>query len=161
MNRSLFLSLAAGLLASLALTAPSQAGSVLVTTEVSFSVTPSTGTASDIEITYSSAASSPITILPTTTVTGITSSVSGDVVTINFTKVNAGEIDFTFTGSDPGVSLAGANLTGVSGGAKGTITAGVTATSTTIPEPASIALLGIGMTGFLAIRRFFKRTPIA
>jgi hypothetical protein len=32
--------------------------------------------------------------------------------------------------------------------------------STTIPEPTSVALLGIGMAGFFAFRRLFKRTSV-
>jgi hypothetical protein len=33
--------------------------------------------------------------------------------------------------------------------------------STNVPEPTSVALLGIGMTGFLAFRRIFKRHTVA
>jgi len=48
----------------------------------------------------------------------------------------------------------------VSGGTGGESLSFITQgfSSTTVPEPASMALLGIGMTSFLAFRRFFKRT---
>jgi len=42
----------------------------------------------------------------------------------------------------------------------GSFTEKVTATAST-PEPTSMALLGIGLTGFIAFRRFFKRMAIA
>jgi len=35
-----------------------------------------------------------------------------------------------------------------------------TFTQTTVPEPTSMALLGIGMAGFFAFRRFFKRSAV-
>lgn len=38
--------------------------------------------------------------------------------------------------------------------------ADMTGTAAAVPEPASIALFGIGMTGFLAFRRLFKRTAV-
>jgi len=50
------------------------------------------------------------------------------------------------------------------GGNMGTSLSDVTqafSSATTVPEPASFALLGIGMTGFLAFRRFFKKTSVA
>jgi len=53
------------------------------------------------------------------------------------------------------VSLA-ANATTPQDGFSGT-----TIVTAVIPEPSSFALLGIGMTGFLAFRRFFKRPAVA
>ena len=50
----------------------------------------------------------------------------------------------------------------LNGGSKGETLSVITqAFSSTVPEPASLALLGIGMTGFLAFRRFFKKTSVA
>jgi len=51
------------------------------------------------------------------------------------------------------------NLNPNLGGLTVTIQSGVIVNS--VPEPASLALLGIGMTGFLAFRRFFKKTSVA
>jgi hypothetical protein len=54
------------------------------------------------------------------------------------------------------VSL-GANATSPQDGFSGT----TIVTAAAVPEPTSLALLGIGMTGFLAFRRFFKRPVVA
>jgi len=161
MKRSFFLALAAGLIASFALTAPTRASSTVLV-DTSFAVTPSTGTASDVEVqTSATPSSSVITILPTTTVTGITTSVSASgLITIDFTATNHGEVDFTFQTNSPApYTLTSASVTGVSGSATGTVTAHVAGAG--VPEPASMALLGIGMTGLLAFRRFFKKTSVA
>jgi len=158
MKRSLFLALAAGLLASLVFAAPTQAASIALT-HVVFNVTPAGATAADFEITYAlGTAPGPVTFLPTTTVPGATSIVAGDKVTINFTPTNNGVIDFTFnTPLNPPLTFLNASLTGVTQGATGNLAVLVT----TIPEPASMALLGIGMAGFLAFRRLFKRSSAA
>jgi len=58
----------------------------------------------------------------------------------------------------------GGNFNTILSTGTGSATAGaltVTEIAATVPEPSSMALLGIGMTGFLAFRRFFKRPATA
>jgi hypothetical protein len=150
MNRSVFLSLAAGLLASLAFAAPSQASTQAVTTSFAAAV----GTATDIEITFTGAVSA-VTLGPTTP--GMTSSFSGDVVTLTFAPSASATAELVVTSAGFGTSPI--NVSGQSAGF--VLSSAAVAYTTVVPEPTSIALLGIGMTGFLAFRRFFKRTAVA
>jgi len=162
-KRSLFLTVAVGLLASVAFATPSQAGTV--TTTASFTVT-SPGTATDIEITYSPGVDpiGPITTVGSNTggLTNIVYSESANTVEVKFDAKSAttGNLVFEFTTNTPGnITFSNASLSGVTSGSQGTVTVGVATAA--VPEPTSIALLGIGMTGFLALRRLFKRTAVA
>jgi len=161
LKRSFFLSMAAGVVASLALGAPSQAGSVLVETDAAVTATNGMGSG-DIEVTYSSAPTGPITILGTTTVSVTSTGIVGDTVTINYTPVKGDqEVDFTLYAS-PSVTILAAKVTGGFDGSPHSKLGVVTSVyPSAVPEPSSMALLGIGMTGFLAFRRLFKRTSVA
>jgi PEP-CTERM motif len=162
-KRSVFMTLAAGLLASVAFATPSHAGTQLVTTTATFTVT-SPGTASDIEVTYTPGVD-PITDLKVVSSTGVTItgiSETADVVTVTFNPSAAGTIVWSFdTGTAGTIGFSTASLTGVTTGTIGTLGVGVVSGGGSTPEPTSVALLGIGVTGFLAFRRLFKRSSVA
>lgn len=146
------------LLASLAFATPSQAGSVVVTTVSYATATPGL---LDLDMTYTGAG----------TITGLAPGVApgGGTVTlltpnevqIAFAPANVGPFgpfSFSFnstamsgTSVTPSFNPSGVTLTNFSFGL----------TQNVIPEPSSMALLGIGVTGFLAFRRLFKRTRVA
>jgi hypothetical protein len=86
-----------------------------------------------------------LSTVPATTLSANLGSPTG---TINFAGVNSITVskDIFLNGGNGGTSLS-------------VITQAFS--STGVPEPSSMALLGIGMTGFLAFRRLFKRQAIA
>jgi hypothetical protein len=151
------------LLAGLASATPSRAGSVL-TTSISF--TKATPGLMSIELTYDtpantlSALSPVLTGAPGGTTPSSTLDMATSVVTVTFPGTTGqGPFAYTFTLTDslntpasltPSFTPSNSSLTDFSF----SVTQGV-------PEPASIALLGIGMTGFLAFRRFRKKASAA
>jgi hypothetical protein len=151
-------------LAGLAFATPSRAGSV-VTTSVSFQA--SSPGLTDIIFTYSAPGG-------LGTLTGLTPTTLPGVVGGTVTQTSPGVVDLNFPSGDTGpfpatgsfvFTMMDSNFNPVSG-IPSFLPAGVSLTSfsfsiSSIPEPASLALLGIGMTGLLAFRRFFKKTSVA
>jgi hypothetical protein len=164
MKRRSFLAIAAfGLLASLTFTAPSHAGSVDPAYAVVSNVTVLAGSATDITEYFNlpglayvgpmiTNIPGGVTLVPIlATDTSITFNVNGpspDLGPGTYT------LDYIITGP-AGLKFLGGSLSGA--GAQG----GAVGIVGSVPEPTSMALLGIGMTSFLAFRRFFKRTPVA
>ncbi len=159
MTKRLFMGMALAMFASLALPTVSQAGSILY--DATGFVTVLTNAATDATVQFNQVVTGPVTILPGTNlsavgVTGIGTS------TLTFTFASAPspktyDLDFSVY-STAGLVFQGGAVSGTPlpmGGVVGSVV------PASVPEPASLALLGIGMTGFLAFRRFFKKTSVA
>jgi hypothetical protein len=167
MTRRLFL-LGAALLASLAVATPSQAGTMYVS-DTSFSLVGATVT--EAKITFNNVTAFDAGTLSVTASSGpaFMYSVTGDVVTITYSPgAAASGIHITFsddTDSPLSVLGGGATLkftstTGTPG--NGSMVSNPTLSIVGVPEPSSIALLGIGISGFIAFRRrFSKKLPAA
>ena len=168
LKRSVFLSLAAGLLAGLAFATPSQAGTI--DTTVTFALTGgTTPTATDVDVFYtltpSSASISDLTIVSSGGLTGtaIGPGSSPDEVTVTFnpaaTVSTTNPLVFSFETSASSVGLS--SNSGLSGVVGGPSSDGLNIAVTAVPEPTSLVLLGIGLSGLFTLRRFFKRTSVA
>jgi hypothetical protein len=178
MSKRFFLTLALTGMLGLASASSAQAGSIVVTADAGFSILG--GTADKMTIIYNITGGtiSPSTVTPIAagglthaggTLMGPTYLVVGDTVTLSFdptTGTSPGflplgslPVKFSFSITGTAISVASYTISG-SNGSTALGGAGILAPAS-VPEPASLALLGIGMTGFLAFRRFFKKTSVA
>jgi hypothetical protein len=167
MKRSFLLAAALGLLSSFALTSSSQAGSVVTTTVSLGSFAPPTSTPTYTTIDYTYTGAGTITSLNAAGLAGFSSPPLTYVAVSSLKLIAPNEVALTFlspvsiiTGS---FSFNSTTPFGVHESVGVTASAGKAANSygPSVPEPASLALLGIGMTSFLAFRRLFKRAPLA
>jgi hypothetical protein len=153
MKRS-FLALAAGFVASLVLAAPTHASHVTISG--GWSVPGATAT--ELDFFFSAPVNSIVSSSGVPNPTGTIPPPPPNEVIFTYAPGVVGGL-LTFT-----VDTAGVFLTGTVNGASivGTpAEVNFNFRTVAVPEPSSIALLGIGMTGFLAFRRLFKRPAVA
>lgn len=164
-KRSFFLALAGGLLVNLAFVTSSQAGSTTVTVNSTLNGLTGLGVTSvsalDVTISGVPPWSSQTVVVPV----GAPFTISGNTIEITFSSAISGafvnvfnQAFATFTFSIPG---DGSNVSATStewvtnlGNVAGT---SAVSFADPAPEPASMALLGIGMAGLFAFRRYFRR----
>jgi hypothetical protein len=174
-RRSLFLAPVVALLVGMVFSPPSQAASTLVTVQDILSNFGPTETISSVSVSLTTAAE-PFTsldlIVPPLAM-GSTISSTGATVTVlpsasantAFQSLGEAIIEFTFV-VPLSITAAQADVTSISNSivtSGGTVSGTVTLSyaSLSVPEPASWSMLGIGLTGLLTFRRFFKRKASA
>jgi PEP-CTERM motif len=168
-RRSFFLAPVAALLVGMVFSTPSQAASTLVTVQDILSNFGPTETISSVSVSLTTAAE-PFTsldlIVPPLAM-GSTISSSGSTVTVvpsasanaGFQHLGLAIIEFTFV-VPLSITAAQADVTSTGNSfvtSSGTVSGTVMLSYASVPEPASWSMLGIGITGLLTFRRFFRR----